>query len=415
MKPSLQNAIKGLVLLLTVAILGMSGYGVWRMLSGSSPPPKERKVAFYQDSMHPWIKSGQPGKCTVCGMALTPIYEEEKGFGVSDEIVVLRSGANSITVALMQTEEVERRTLSRTLRVAGALEGNEGRRAILSAPAPGRIETLAVDYIGAEVTEGQPLITFFSPDWAQTRRYLRRAAVNQPAPGNGPPLAAAKPETFSSDLTAPLSGTVIERPVFSGQYVAEGEKLITIADLSVLWFRFDVYEQEWPWLKEGQRIDVELPAVPGKTFRTVISLIEPALDNVTRTVKVRATIENPVVSTNGHPQRLLRLGMYAEGRVRTEIPDVLAVPRTAILFAGKDAFAFIDKGEGAYERRGLRLGRQADEHWEVLDGLEEGDQVVSSGNFLLDSEAHLSHTFRPHRPASDQMTAHAAARSDPGR
>ena len=347
---------------------------------------------FYQDSMHPWVKSDHPGKCTICNMDLTPIYEGEKGFDMNEDMVVLSS--NSITVVNVQTEEVKRRSLFRTSRVAGTLEANETHKTIITTPVACQIQTLAVEYAGVEVEKGQTLAILFSPELVQRRAYLNVLGLSFASASNYL-SGSGTSDPYQSDLVAPQSGTVLERNVYEGQYVEEGEKLFTIADPSVLWFRFDVYEQQVPWFEPRQTVEVTVRAVPGKKFPAVISFIEPTLNDATRTVKVRADVANPVVSTNGHPRRLLQFGMYAEGRVRSELANVLAVPRAAILFPGGAAYAYVDKGDGAYERRHVQLGRQGDADWEVLQGLEEGDRVVTSGNVLIDAQAQFNQGSQP--------------------
>ncbi|MCX5654002.1 MAG: efflux RND transporter periplasmic adaptor subunit [Planctomycetota bacterium] len=398
---------KFLTILVATIIVGFMGYGLWVAVWKKPLGLEGRKVSMYQDSMHPWIKSDQAGKCTICGMDLTPIYEGDKGFGVGDGTVVLSPG--SISVLNVQPEEVKRRPLCRTLRVAGTLEANEARRVIISAPAASRIDVLAVTYTGMEVRKGQPLITLFSPDLVQKGRVLRAAALNQVGPANDTSPAAVGSDPFSAELYAPMSGTVVERPVSVGQFVAEGEKLLVIADASVLWFRFDVYEQQLPWLEVGQRVNVVVSAVPGKVFPATISFIEPTVNDATRTVKVRADIPNPLVAANGRSERLLRFGMYAEGCVCGEIPEVIAVPRTAILSPGSAAYAYVDKGGGAYEMRRVKLGRQGDQFREVLQGLEEGDRVVTCGNVLIDAQAQFNQGSSP-----EAGTAVAADAGDPG-
>jgi hypothetical protein len=172
--------------------------------------------------------------------------------------------------------------------------------------------------------------------------------------------------------------------------VAEGDRLFTIVDASMLWFRFDVYQRQLPWFEPGETLEVEVSGIPGKVFPAVISFVEPAFNEASRTVKVRADLKNPVVSGNGQKRRLLKYGMYAEGQVRAAVPEVLAVPRTAILFPGGAAYAYVEKGGGAYERRRLKLGREGDQLWEVLKGVEEGESVVTSGNMLLDAQAQFN-------------------------
>ena len=368
-------------------VLGLAGGLAWQ--SGSSRPKSgERKPLYYQDSMHPWIKSDRPGKCTICEMDLTPIYEGQAGFG-GDNIVVLSS--NQVTVLNVQTETVKRQSLSRSLRVAGTLEANETSKTVVAAPARGRIDALAVDYAGVEVQAGQVVMTMFSPELVQLRKTLL-AVRNITQPGGTNDFSKARMDSgiYTGDILAPQSGVVLERNVYIGQYVAEGDRLLTIADASVLWFRFDVYQDQLPWFQVGQTLDVEVSGIPGKVFPAVISFVDPTFNEATRTVKVRADIQNPIVEVNGHKQRRLKYGMYADGRVRAEVPNVLTVARSAILFPGGGTYAYVEKGDGAYERRNVKLGRQGDNYWEVLGGLEEDDQVVTAGNVLIDAQAQFS-------------------------
>ena len=378
---------KRLAVVTGLLVLGLAAGLAWQ--SGSHRAPAgERKPLFYQDSMHPWIKSDQPGKCTICSMDLTPIYEGQAGFG-GDNVVVISS--NQVTVLNVQTEPVKRCALSRTLRVAGTLEANETRKTVVSAPARGRIDELNVEYAGVEVEQGQKLLTMFSPELVQLRKTLLAVRQNaQPGGTNEARTPNLNAGLYTGDILAPQAGVVLERNVYSGQYVAEGDRLFTIVDASLLWFRFDVYQRQLPWFEPGETIEVEVSGIPGKMFPAVISYVEPAFNEATRTVKVRADLKNPVVSGNGQKRRLLKYGMYAEGQVRSAVPEVLAVPRTAILFPGGAAYAYVEKGGGAYERRRLKLGREGDQLWEVLKGVEEGESVVTSGNMLLDAQAQFN-------------------------
>jgi hypothetical protein len=212
----------------------------------------------------------------------------------------------------------------------------------------------------------------------------------QPGATNAVTKAMMDGGLYTGDILAPQSGVVLDRSVYSGQYVAEGDRLLTIADAEILWFRFDVYQRQLPWFEPGQTIEVEVSGIPGKVFPAVISFVEPAFNEATRTVKVRANLSNPLMPGNGQKRRLLKYGMYAEGHVRAAVPEVLAVPRTAILFPGGAAYAYVEKGGGAYERRRLKLGREGDQLWEVLKGVEEGEKVVTSGNMLLDAQAQFN-------------------------
>ena len=395
LKSTLLHGVLALIITASAAFVGSSHLSARADMMGA------RKIVYYQDSMHPWIKSDQPGKCTICGMDLTPIYEGEKGFGAGENLVVLSS--NAVTVVNVQAEKVQRRELQRTMRVAGTLEANETLKTVVASPARGRVDNLAVPYTGVEVEKGQRLITLFSPELQQQNRILfatrllnQGGATN--AAGHNPYSkfdSSTGADLYSSDLFAPQAGVVLERNVYDGQFVSEGDKLFTIADASVLWFRFDVYESQLPWIHVGQALDVTISAVPGRTFRAVISFIEPTLNEATRTVKVRADIQNPLVGDRKHPERLLRLGMYAEGRVRAEVEDVVAIPRTAVLLPGDVAWAYVEKADGVYARRRVQLGRQGDDLWEVLGGLDEGERVVTSGNLLIDAQSQFIQGDQP--------------------
>jgi multidrug efflux pump subunit AcrA (membrane-fusion protein) len=391
----MKKALLYMTLLIVVSICGFLGNVVLRLRSDAVAGAPVPKVLFYQDSMHPWVKSAQPGKCSVCGMDLTPICQGQSVLAGADNVVMLNS--NNITVLNVQTEKVNPQRMGRTLRVAGTLEANETKKTIVAAPAAGRIDDLAVQYAGLEVREGDRLATFYSPELTlEKRRYLVRARMSvqrDPTGGLAKPMSDSDP--YYNDLIAPQTGTIVEREVYKGQYVADGQKMFTIVDLSVLWFRFDVYEQQLPWLALGQTIEVTVPAVPGKVFTAVISFIEPMLNESTRTFKVRADIQNPLIEINGHRQRLLGLGVYADGDVHAEFQSALAVPRSAILSPGRSTYAYVERGNGAYEKRRVKLGHKGDELWEVLSGLGKGERVVTSGSVLIDAQVEFSHAEQP--------------------
>jgi Cu(I)/Ag(I) efflux system membrane fusion protein len=407
-------------MLLVAVVAGAVGWLAARYWPGHGPGPAAaageggRKVLYYQSAMHPWIKSDQPGRCTICGMELSPVFEGQAGLDAGAGVTTL--GSNSIQVLHVQTDEVRRRPLERVLRVAGTIDDNDARHRVVSAVVDGRIDRLGVNHVGAEVVAGQPLATLFSPVllaaereyvalWraraeggaalaadrahlvsAARQRLLRLgldAAQIEALPGKGE-------EAMHTELAAPVSGTVVQRFVYEGQYVKEGDKLFEIADFSTMWFLFDAYERDLPWLRLGQVVRVTTPAVPGRVFEGKVAFLDPNLREMTRSTKVRVELPNPVVATNGAARRELFHKLYAEAEVRVELPEVLAVPRTAVLAPGPQAVAYVDRGGGAYEQRRLRLGRVGDRHWEVLEGVAEGERVVTQGNLLIDGQAQLN-------------------------
>jgi Cu(I)/Ag(I) efflux system membrane fusion protein len=379
----------------------------------SSTNADERKVLYYQSAMHPWIKSDKPGRCTVCGMELTPIYEGESGLDVGGDVITLSS--NTVRVLNVQTAEARIQPLKKTLPVAGTLDDDDTKHRILAAYVGGRIEKLHVNYVGAEVKAGEPLADFYSPmllaavrDYLVVHRaggeasLLEAAAIRLKQLGLSEEQIKHLPHTFKdTDITipllAPMSGTVTEKKVYAGQYVQEGETLFELADFSTMWFQFRAYEQDFPWIRVGQKVDVSTPSLPGKVVTGTIKFIDPNLDEATRATKVRVELENPVVDG----RRLFSHRLYADGVVHLEAPEVLAVPRTAVIQTGPEAVAFVDEGGGGYARRVLKLGRRGDALIEVLDGLSAGDPVVVNGNLLIDGQAEMNRTYAmaPSMPA----------------
>ena len=373
--------------------------------------PAERKVLYYQSAMHPWIKSDKPGCCTVCGMELTPIYEGESGIDAGGDMISL--SASSIRVLNVQTMEVKTQALTKTLTVAGTIDDDDAKHRVLSAYIPGRIEKLHVSYVGAEVRAGEPLAEFYSPMLLQTEREyrsiasstnsdLRAAAASRLRQvGLTPEQIEALPtkpvDAITSQILAPISGTVTEKKIYAGQYVQEGEKLFEIADFATMWFQFRAYEQDLPWIRVGQKVDVSTPSLPGKTVTGVVKFIDPNLDETTRATKVRVELENPLVDG----RRLFSHRLYADGVVHLDAPETLAVPRSAIIQTGPQAVAFVDQGGGGYARRVLKLGRHGDKLIEVLDGIADGDKVVVNGNLLLDGQAEMNRSYASHAMHSD--------------
>ncbi|MCC6232602.1 MAG: efflux RND transporter periplasmic adaptor subunit [Verrucomicrobiales bacterium] len=405
-------------ILWVLAVAVAAGLAGWRLGRGSHgqehavAPAKggERRVLFYQSAMHPWIKSDRPGSCTICGMALTPVYEGDTGIAVEAGVVSLAS--NAMSVLHVRSEDVVRGTLVRTLRVAGVVNDDDSRRRVLSATVAGRLEAVFVPAVGTEVVAGQPLARLYSPMLLEAERQYAALARGVGAGGTDAAglrdaaalrlrqlglteaqiaqLPGKEAADWLSEIVSPISGTVVERFVYGGQYVMEGEKLFEIADLSTLWFKFDAYEQDLPWLRVGQDVEVHSPALPGRALHAPIRFIDPTLSEMTRSAKVRVELTNSVVVEDGVTNRLLRHRMYAEGRVRVEARDVVLVPRSAVLSPSARAVVYLDRGGGAYEQREVRLGRFGDGAYEVLAGLAPGERVVVNGNLMIDAQAQLN-------------------------
>ncbi len=414
----MKTSILILVGLATVAG-GIGGWFAARRLPARAvdrPADGARRILYYQSSMHPWVRSDQPGKCTICGMDLTPVFEGEAGKSVGADMVTLSS--NGVSVLGVATRAVRRGPLTRTLRVAGVIDDDDTRHRFVSAWAGGRIDELFVNYVGAEVTSGQPLARFYSPMLLEAeRQYLAilgrgaGGAGGRGMPGDGGLLEASAaqrlrqlgltdaqiaalpgkdPTNLFSEILSPTGGTVVGRFVYAGQYVMEGERLFELADFSTMWFRFDAYEQDLAWIEPGQEVAVTTPSVPGQVLKAPIRFVDPNLDPMTRSAKVRVELPNPWVGEGTARRRLLRHRLFAEARVSVPAREVLRVPRSAVLSPDGQAVVYVDLGAGAFEPRRVRLGLKGDEDYEVLEGLEEGEDVVVSGNLMIDAQAQLN-------------------------
>ena len=350
--------------------------------------------------MHPWIKSDKPGRCTICGMELTPAAEADQSID-SDHPLTLTT--SQVQVLHLQTAEAKIRPLARTLPVAGTITENTMRHRVLAAYVDGRIDKLYVNYLGAEVTAGEPLAEFYSPTLLQAEREYRqldgdlrnRTALRLRQMGLAPDqitaLAQKPADQLTSQLLSPISGTVVTQSVYQGQYVATGAPLLEIADFSTMWFVFRAYEQDMPWIHTGQSVRISTPAMPEKTFLGTINFIDPNFDDSTRSAKIRVELPNPTV--NG--KRVLLNRLYAEGVVELDTPPVLTIPRAAVLATGPAAVVYVDRGGGAYQAVAVKTGRRGDELVEVLSGLREGDRVVTQGNLLIDGQTELNRAFQP--------------------
>ncbi|MBA4148200.1 MAG: efflux RND transporter periplasmic adaptor subunit [Verrucomicrobia bacterium] len=409
---------KILFLVLIVAIIaGAAGWYAARHAGhdhGSTQASGERKIRFYQCSMHPQVKSDKPGsKCTICGMALSPIFEGQSE--LAEDLVTL--SPSTIQVVNVQTAPVRKGALQRAIRVAGTIDDDDSKHRILSAYIDGRIEELFVNYTGAEVTQGEPLASFYSPNLLSAEREYLVLAQRQPTNAN-PQIqaeykrllqaAAQRLERLGltqqqiqklgestnsiarSQIFAPMSGTVVDRFVYEGQYVKEGDPLFEIADFSTMWFQFDAYEQDFSWIKPGQKVKVTTPAVPTKIFEGEIAFIDPNVKDLTRSAKVRVELDNPLVEEDGKKRRLLLHRLYAEGIIQVDMGERLTIPRTAVLNPGGEPLVYVDVGEGGYQQRRVKLGLRGTDAWEVIEGVSEGESVVTYGNTLIDAQAQLN-------------------------
>jgi len=306
---------------------------------------------------------------------------------------------------------VEMKPLEKVIRTVGRVDYDEKRIVAVSLKVGGWIEDLYVDFTGKYVKKGDPLLTIYSPELVSTQEeYLLALAAKKSLTKSSFPEVAGSGDSLAEsarrrlklwDITdeeiknleesgkakriltlySPFNGFVLEKSAYKGMNVMPGMSLYKLADLSVVWLYADIYEYELPSIQLGQEATVQLTYLPGETFRGKAIYIYPTLNPETRTAKVRFEFPNP------HDR--LKPEMYANVEIKISLGQKLAVPAGAIIDTGIRQVAIIDKGNGYFEPREVKLGSRVDDYYEVISGLRAGERVVTSASFLVDSESNL--------------------------
>ncbi|MFT5170811.1 MAG: Cu(I)/Ag(I) efflux system membrane fusion protein [Candidatus Marinamargulisbacteria bacterium] len=433
MHPQIQKSKKG-----KCPICGMNLVSVAQESASAS----QRKVKYWQAPMDPTYKRNKPGKSPM-GMALVPVYEEgEAPLGASR----IRMSAHAEKLASVQVTPVVRAFATETLSLSGKLLVDETRAKTISAWFPGRIENLFIDYTGIRVNKQDHMAVIYSPDLLVAQKELIAAnrSFSQPLAASSREKLRLwgfssvqireieKTGKVSDQLTinAPIGGTVLRKFVSEGDYVKTGSKIYKMADLSRLWLSADVYEYDVGKVRYGQKLTFTTDAYPGRIFKGIVTFVDPVIDPKTRIVSVRAIVDNKDYKLK--PRMLARVNiqikMGANGVINpSDIKDLwvgpmhheevstspgdcsicgmklkkaselglatrsnddkpLLIPATAPLITGKRAVVYV-KGEspGVYEGREIMLGLRVGQQYIVAQGLKEGEQVVSKGNFKIDS------------------------------
>jgi len=302
------------------------------------------------------------------------------------------------------------RIMDKRIRTVGKVEVDETRLAFVNTKIAGWVKKLFVNFTGDQVVKGQPLLSIYSPDLVTAQEeYLLALRSRTTVSGGIAEVQASQQSLIDSskrrlllwDITeeqiaelekagktqtemtinAPLNGIVLEKMVLDGAYIMPGMNLYRIADLATVWIIADVYEYEVPLVKVGQQAQVTLPYSSGEVLHAVVSFINPVLDPMTRTVKVRIAVQNPGLVLK--PDMFVNVEIMPTSRAR------LVIPRSAVLDSGTRQIVYVEKEPGVFELRNVTLGVRGENEVEVLKGIKKGERVVSSGNFLIDSESQL--------------------------
>jgi Cu(I)/Ag(I) efflux system membrane fusion protein len=353
--------------------------------------------------------AGKPDDLDMSGLTMESMKQDGRMVEVTPGTVQLSPERQQMIGVRIGT--VERRLFEKTIRANGRVEYDEKRLTTISPKIGGWIEDLFVDFTGAPVKKGSPLLTLYSPELVSTQEeYLAALAARRQLAASPYPEVARSGDTLVNSarrrlklwdiseaqiraledsrevsrtmtLYSPYEGFVLEKMAFRGMRVEPGMTIYRLADLSVVWVIADVYEYELPYIRLGQSAAVQLSNLPGEPFAGKATYIYPSLDPRTRTARVRFEIPNRAGR--------LKPEMYAEVAVRIELGMRLAVPESAVIDTGIRQLAILDRGQGYFQPREIRTGARANGLVEVLEGLAPGERIVTSANFLIDSESKL--------------------------
>ncbi|ANF23760.1 efflux RND transporter periplasmic adaptor subunit [Stutzerimonas stutzeri] len=354
--------------------------------------PEEKEVLYWYDPMYPQQKFDEPGKSPFMDMDLVPRYADEGGHGASMSI------DPSVTQNLgMRLATTTRESISQSLEATGALMFDERDVAVVQARAGGFVERV-YDRAPEDVIEiGAPLADLLIPEWAAAQEeYLALRAIGEPellaAAQQRLRLAGMPPDVITQlgrtgkarpvwTVTSPIAGVLNSLDVREGMTVPAGASLARINGLDNVWLEVAVPEAQVSNLAQGQSVTARLPAFAGETLEGKIQAVLPQANLDSRTVRVRVELPNP--------QKRLRPGMTAEVTLNHDVENALVIPTEAVIRTGKRTLVMLAEKEGRYQPVAIRTGREFDEKTEVLEGLEAGQKVVASSQFLLDSEASL--------------------------
>ena len=394
-------------------------FSVWaaeqELKAGMIDPKTGKKIKYWVAPMNPSYIRDKPGKSPM-GMDLVPVYEEE---GEQKEPAsTIRIDPITMQNMGVRMGRVERKTLVKDIRTVGNIIYDETKIFAVNTKFSGWIEKLYIDFVGDAVKKGQPLFEIYSPELVTAQeeyllaleQYERLSdasypRVRQVAEGL---LKASRTRLQYWDLTeeqiyqirssgkirktltvySPATGVVTQKSAFEGHFVKEGEMQYEIVNLATVWVDVDIYEYELPWVKKGMPAEMELTYIPGKRFKGKVLFIYPYLETKTRTAKLRLKFANPNYE--------LKPGMYADIFLKSRVAkNTLVVAQEAVIFSGMRRIVYVSLGGGKFEPREVTLGVEGNANeYQVLDGLKEGEEIVLSAQFMLDSESRLQEAIQ---------------------
>ncbi|MBT8279075.1 MAG: efflux RND transporter periplasmic adaptor subunit [Bacteroidia bacterium] len=391
-----------------VGILALGLVLGWLFFGGSSKDNHEHSDTMTAEtnqmwtcSMHPQIMQSEPGDCPICGMDLIPAEVGAEGLAADQ----FKLSKNALALANIQTTVVGNSEANENrIKLTGKIQPNEEANTVQVSYFSGRIERLNVSFTGEEIRKGQLLATVYSPQlYAAQQELLTASSLKESQPElykavrnklklwklsenqiNQIEISGEVKENFP--VYATVSGTVSKKLIEQGDVVKQGQPLLKITDLSTVWAQFDAYENQIDLFKVGQSIDISTNAFPNETYKAKISFIDPVINTRTRTISVRAVLQN----NNDR----FKPGMFIQGLVQGDSSNsktVITVPKTAILWTGERSVVYLkmSKDQPVFEMREVTLGNISGDMQEIVEGLSDGDEVVTNGAFTVDAAAQL--------------------------
>ncbi len=372
---------------------------------------QEPKILFYRNPMNPAITSPVPAKDEM-GMDYVPVYAEKNAGDETEPAGMVRIDPVTVQNIGVRTAVAQRQWISRHIRAVGRVDFDEERLSRLHPKTEGWIEELYIDKTGEQIKKNAILLSIYSPQLVTSQQEYLLALNSLDALKQSPYAEIRKgaqelvtssrerlvlldvPEHQIRELEkthkikknlhirSPFDGVVINIGVREGQYVTSSTELYKIADLTRVWVIADVYENEMPWIQTGDPVDVKLAAIPGKVFTGRVGYIYPYAEAKTRTIKVRLEFDNPDL--------LLRPDMFADVTIHAQRKvDAIVIPTEAVVRSGEREQVFVVRGPGKFEPRVVKLGVDSQGMVQVIDGVSAGEEVVTSSQFLIDSESKL--------------------------
>lgn len=355
-------------------------------------------------SMHPQIRMESGGACPICGMDLIPLENNKEGSTISSKEVLMT--AEAVQLANIQTTVVSRSGAEKEVRLLGTVKPDERRQYSQVSHLPGRIERLYVNFTGEQVRKGQRIVRLYSPELISAQKELFEALKSREV---YPQLYKASRNKLKLwkltdaqidaiiqsgnvqeqiDILSDYSGYVMQRNVDLGDHVMRGMSLFEIANIDEVWVMFDAYESDLPWIKNGDEVEFNLQAIPGKTYQGKVTYIDPFVSATSRVAKVR-------VEVNNRDHKLLP-EMFANGLIKARLSNgekALILPKSAVLWTGKRAVVYVrtpHQDRISFEYREVVLGADLGGFYQVEKGLKDGEEVATNGVFRIDASAQLS-------------------------